>query len=56
MIEGGDRLQAEFEALNEAHGRSSRSTQRPPVTRWAAGCAHLSLDELPQMLTSSWAT
>src|SRR5207302_858226 len=50
MIAGADRLQAEFEALNEAHGPVFKIRNDPRVTRVGRWLRHLSLDELPQML------
>ena len=50
MIAGADRLQAELEALNEAHGPVFKIRNDPRVTRMGRWLRHLSLDELPQML------
>jgi len=50
MIAGADRLQAELEALNEAHGPVFKIRNDPRVTRVGRWLRHLSLDELPQML------
>jgi len=50
MIAGADRLQAELEALNEAHGPVFKIRDDPRVTRVGRWLRHLSLDELPQML------
>jgi len=50
MIEGADRLQAEFEALNEAHGPVFKIRNDPRVTRVGRWLRQLSLDELPQLV------
>jgi exopolysaccharide biosynthesis polyprenyl glycosylphosphotransferase len=50
MIAGADRLQAEIEALNEAHGPVFKIRDDPRVTRVGRWLRRLSLDELPQLV------
>ena len=50
MIEGADRLQAQLEPLNEAHGPVFRIRNDPRVTRVGRWLRHVGLDELPQLV------
>jgi len=50
MIEGADRLQAQLEPLNEAHGPVFKIRNDPRVTRVGRWLRHVGLDELPQLV------
>ena len=50
MIEGADRLQAQLEPLNEAHGPVFTMRNDPRVTRVGRWLRHVGLDELPQLV------
>jgi len=50
MIDGGDRLQAELEHLNEAQGPVFKIANDPRITRVGRLLRRTSLDEIPQLL------
>jgi exopolysaccharide biosynthesis polyprenyl glycosylphosphotransferase len=50
MVDGGERLQASLEALNEADGPVFKIADDPRVTRVGRFLRRMSLDELPQLL------